>query len=53
MVHGDQPGIKFMRVDHPVFVAIQLGKAAILARGKFMKADRAIVIYIEFLSVYH
>ena len=53
MVHGDQSGIKLMLVDHPVFVAIQLGKVAILARGKLIKADRAIVICSEFLSVHH
>ena len=49
----DQAGINFMLFDHTIFVAIQLGKLAILARGKFIKADRAIVICIEILRVYH
>ena len=35
------------------FVATQLGKAAILACGKFVKADRAIFIGVEFLGVHY
>lgn len=42
-----------MLLDNPVFVATQLSKATILARGKFIKADRAIVICIKFLSLHH
>ena len=53
MKHGDQAGIKFMLFDHPVFVVIQRGKAATLACGKVDKADRAIVIGVKFLGVYH
>lgn len=53
MEHGDQPVTKFMLCDHPVFVAIQLGKLVISAFGKLIKADRTIVICIQFLRVHH
>ena len=53
MKHGDQAAIKFMLFNYPIFVAIQLGKAAILACGKLVKAYRAIIICVEFLGAHH
>ena len=50
---GDQAGIKVMLFDNPVFFAVQFGKATILAFGKFVKANRTIVIGVEFLGVHH
>ena len=51
--HVDQADIKLMLFDVPIFIAIQRGKVAILRYGKFVEAERAIIILIELLGVHH
>ena len=42
-----------MFFNHPIIVMVQFGKAAVLAGGKLVKADRTIVIGVELLGVHH
>ena len=45
MKHIDQVGIKFMLFDYSIFVAIQVGEAAIMARGEIVDGNALKRVY--------